>query len=950
MFFTAPVDTLISDPYLDAVLYDTSMSALGYALYETAHGEGLNQLTPALQAEAQLILRVDPHESAPFVITPSALVSPADSTGTPTRAPFSPFSVIPTPGGVIKVQPPLVLSVSSPTQNESFAVCNIPITGSAGGAPISAVTLSIDGESAVTASLTAAAIPGDPNRVTFNQPLTGVTGGNTVTITATDQANATVSQTIQVTCQTAPCTPLCNGTQCGDGCGGLCPQGCDAMPAPGACQLPAACDSSGACSYPAEAVGSPCNSVGVCALDGSSLICATPPTANAGPAQNICLAANATSVSGTLSGSGADSNNPVLSLTYSWVETDTPALATLSNASSASATFTAAAPFSAPSETLQFALTTTNAAGLASPPSTTQVTLWQPTAPPVINLRAGHGPQGSTPPLGAIASGATVSVLSNQAVVLDASGSTDAQGSISYQWTSSNSGALSLSGTNSATLTFVTPPPLPDDSSGPLTYQFILTATATPPSGDDCGPSSSTAVVNVIVDEPPVAIGKVEQTGMCGYSMQGAVCGGQKVTLDGSGSTDPNGSGLVSYVWTQLPNSQLTTPIGPLSGEFVSFTAPDLASPTTLVFALVVTDALGLQSINPNDTVSVTVKAENEVPIADAGNDQTVMQGATVALSSAGSYDPDGNPITYLWTQTGGPSVCLSGAPGCSSASTQANPTFKAPQLSQCGDAKSQTLTFRLTVTDQPSSSQCGGPLTSPPATVTITVEEPDHPPVANAGCAQTVNDGALVQLDGSQSYDPDGDLLTYQWKQLSGPAVSLSNASAVKPTFIAPAVAVGSSATLTFQLTVTDPDGLSSSAQVTITDRGVSAPPDCSKAYPSVTQLWPPSHEMVDVQILGVKDPNDSNLKIAITSIQQDEPTTGTSAGDTPIDAVINSDGSCLLRAERGDSSGNRTYYVNFEATDQHGNCCNGQVTVGVPQGNGGSCSPRGPLYNSCQ
>ena len=554
----------------------------------------------------------------------------------------------------------------------------------------------------------------------------------------------------------------------------------------------------------------------------------------------------------------------------------------------------------------------------------------------------------------------TLPALGGATVLLDASGTSAPGEALSYVWQQSGATAgttpvlLSQVDSTGAVVSFVAPV-LPDDLSGPLTLQFTVTATATLACA--AAPASRSQVVAVIIDEPPIAIATVKQTSTCGgFNSQGAVCGGQTVTLDGSSSTDPNGVGIATYTWTQLGSAQ-TTPVvlSPAQGETVSFTAPTLTTSTTLTFALVVTDKLGLQSVNTNNTVSVTVKAQNETPIADSGSNQTVTQGATVKLSSAGSYDPDGDPITYLWKQTGGPGVCLSGASsacggGCSNTSTQAYPTFKAPQLSSCGGAKSQVLTFQLVVTDQPTSSQCGGPLASAPSTVTVTVVEPLQPPVANAGSAQTVNDGATVQLDGSQSSDPQGEPLTFKWLQVSGPAATLSNSTAVRPTFIAPPVAGGAIDPLVFQLTVTDTSNLSSSAEVTINDKGLIAPPNCSGAYPSVATLWPPSHEMINVSILGVKDPTDPNVKISITSIEQDEPTTGTCSGDTPIDGVINTDGSCLLRAERGTTNGNRTYYVNFSATDQYGNCCNGQVTVGVPPTSGGSCSPRGAHYNSFQ
>jgi hypothetical protein len=85
--------------------------------------------------------------------------------------------------------------------------------------------------------------------------------------------------------------------------------------------------------------------------------------------------------------------------------------------------------------------------------------------------------------------------------------------------------------------------------------------------------------------------------------------------------------------------------------------------------------------------------------------------------------------------------------------------------------------------------------------------------PTANAGPDQNVTVSTLVTLDGSGSSDPDGTIAGYAWTQISGTAVTLSDATAQKPTFTAP----GSTATLVFGLTVTDNLG-ATSAQDTVT------------------------------------------------------------------------------------------------------------------------------------
>jgi hypothetical protein len=71
-----------------------------------------------------------------------------------------------------------------------------------------------------------------------------------------------------------------------------------------------------------------------------------------------------------------------------------------------------------------------------------------------------------------------------------------------------------------------------------------------------------------------------------------------------------------------------------------------------------------------------------------------------------------------------------------------------------------------------------------------------------------------LITLDGSGSYDPDGNALNYSWQQTSGPSVSLTGANSAKATFTAAA-----GQRYTFRLTVADAvSGLQSSANTTVT------------------------------------------------------------------------------------------------------------------------------------
>jgi len=152
----------------------------------------------------------------------------------------------------------------------------------------------------------------------------------------------------------------------------------------------------------------------------------------------------------------------------------------------------------------------------------------------------------------------------------------------------------------------------------------------------------------------------------------------QNVTLDGSGSWDPEGNTPLTYAWSQIAGTAVT--LSDTLSVMPTFTAPN--DPDSLVFSLVVTDSLG-KSSEP-DMVVVTVM--NQAPIADAGPDQSGNTLSMFTLEGSGIDPDDDLPLAYLWIQTGGPLVILSDR-------LIANPFFIAP-----GDAAQ--MTFELLITD----------------------------------------------------------------------------------------------------------------------------------------------------------------------------------------------------------------------------------------------------------
>jgi hypothetical protein len=92
-----------------------------------------------------------------------------------------------------------------------------------------------------------------------------------------------------------------------------------------------------------------------------------------------------------------------------------------------------------------------------------------------------------------------------------------------------------------------------------------------------------------------------------------------------------------------------------------------------------------------------------------------------------------------------------------------------------------------------------------------------DYSPIADSGPDQSVDSETIVYLDGSASYDPDGTIVSYLWEQTGGPVVGIAAANTSNALFVSPGTEVDD-ILLTFALTVTDNDGLSSSELVTVT------------------------------------------------------------------------------------------------------------------------------------
>lgn len=203
---------------------------------------------------------------------------------------------------------------------------------------------------------------------------------------------------------------------------------------------------------------------------------------------------------------------------------------------------------------------------------------------------------------------------------------------------------------------------------------------------------------------------------------------------------------------------------------------------------------------------------------------------------------------------------------------------------------------------------------------------EPNIPPVADAGSDQTLEatgQTTSVVLDGSGSFDPDGDVLTYEW----------SNGATNATTIVE--LGVG---THTFTLTVTDADGDSDSDQVTITIIDTTAP---ELFFEQLTgSLWPPNHQMVQVaRGISAWDIVDGEVSVSVT-VSSNEPVNGRGDGNTDYDYEVktNPDGTIdvYVRAERSGGGNGRIYTIEMNTSDVAGNSASASFEVNVPHNRG--------------
>ena len=290
----------------------------------------------------------------------------------------------------------------------------------------------------------------------------------------------------------------------------------------------------------------------------------------------------------------------------------------------------------------------------------------------------------------------------------------------------------------------------------------------------------------------------------------------------------------------------------------------------------------------------------------------------------ANDTDPDGDPLTISSVTSP-----FNGAVDCSSGQC-----FYRPNPDYWGSDS-----FQYTIEDPSGNSDT--------ATVYISVNPVNDPPNAADDFATTDEDTPVTIDVLANDSDVDGGALTIF--------------SITSPTFGTAVVNADGTVTYTpntnysgddlFIYQVEDGNGGTDSGRVDITVNPVNNPPDCTAASPSHMLLWPPSDEFVDIQVLGVTDPDGDTLTITINGIYQDEPVSGKGSGQTTPDGMLSSTDTDMaaIRAERNGNGDGRVYHIVFDADDGSGGACTGDVMVSVPRDQSGAPAvDGGALYDS--
>ncbi len=423
----------------------------------------------------------------------------------------------------------------------------------------------------------------------------------------------------------------------------------------------------------------------------------------------------------------------------------------------------------------------------------------------------------NVPPVAEIAGAAVISRYVGDDVVLDGSASRDDDGTIEeYVWNCTSHPGLSFTGQNTTSVSF-RPSEVGD---------FVFTLAVL----DDNGSwSVNEDSVTVHVTQPPV--NSAPEPVIAGPT--GNVRPGDQVTLDGSQSSDRDGS-IVEFKWRCISHPTLN-----FTGQnttYIRFTVVEIGDYT---FTLDVLDNLGAWA---DDEAYWTVSVKTNVaPVANIAGPTHGLPGVNITFSAALSTDDDGEVVGWKWNCTSHDDIDING--------TENETMHFMPMYADI-------YVIVLTVMDDEGA-------WSSVVEFEVNITAIDQYPVADAGTDKQVRMGATVQLNGGGSYDVEGDIVTWRWRCTSHPTVpGLINTDQMIASFSPP-----DPGTYVFTLEVEDgADQWSEPDTVTVTVLEENSAPEVTVIAPTPGAVYRLDDKNNDLVIRwDTYDANDDNLRFKV-------------------------------------------------------------------------------------